>query len=82
MAHPADGPDLAARGFFLFGIRKEKLREYEIPHRACAKCTIIHILNNITHENLMAILASWIKRFKWMRKHNGEQFHKAPEKER
>jgi hypothetical protein len=40
------------------------------------KTTIAEIFNAISKEQLTAVFVSWVKRFKWVIKHDKQYYHK------
>jgi hypothetical protein len=72
---PSYSPDIAPSDFFLFGHLKEKLTEYDFPDRERRKLAITHIFREIGQETLITGFGTWIKRLKWVIKHEGEYFH-------
>jgi hypothetical protein len=67
--------DIAPSDFFLFGYLQEKLTEYGIPDRERLKSAITHIFSEIGQETLITVFGTWIKRLKWVIKHEREYFH-------
>jgi histone-lysine N-methyltransferase SETMAR len=72
--HPSYSPDIAPSDFFRFDYVKEKLTEYDIPDRERLKFAITHIFSQIGQETLITVFGTWIKRLKWVIKHEGEYF--------
>jgi hypothetical protein len=70
--HPAYSPDLAPSDFFLFGTLKTELQNYEIHNREHLILAIRAIFDEIPKETLNSVYASWIKRLKWVIKHEGK----------
>jgi hypothetical protein len=77
LPHPAYSPDLAPSDFFLFGYIKEKLTDCNCSTREELIGAIIQIFNEIGQEVLLSVFTSWLKRLKWVIKHEGEYYHKS-----
>jgi transposase len=75
LSQPSHSPDIAPSDFSLFGYLKEKLTEYDIPDRERRKLAITHIFSETGQETLITNFEPWIKRRKWVTKHEGEYFH-------
>jgi hypothetical protein len=67
--------DLVPSGFFLLGHIRSKLPGLAIWSREGLICEIRHIFEEIPKVTLIFVYTSWIKRFKWMSKNDGDYFH-------
>jgi hypothetical protein len=62
---------------FPFGYLKEGLTKFDCVGRDALKDAIIQIFDAINNEMLRSVFTSWIKRFKWVIRYQGEYDHES-----
>jgi hypothetical protein len=72
--HSAYSSDSAPSDFFLFGMVKAKLQNYEIHSREDLILAIRAIFDQISKEMIISVYVSWIERLKWVIKNGGSIF--------
>jgi hypothetical protein len=77
LPHSTYSPDLAPSDFFLFEDLKEKLTDYNRGPWEQLKEAIIEIFNEIPQDALVLVFMSWMKRLRWVIKHEREYVHKS-----
>jgi hypothetical protein len=75
-SYPASSLYPASSDFFLFGMVKAELQNYEIHSTEDLILAKRAIFDQISKEMLISVYISWIERLKWMIKNGGNYFHK------
>jgi hypothetical protein len=74
--HPACSPDMGQCDFWLSGVRKEKLKEQELPTSEAMIKTITTNWNNVTFEEWQNVFCKCIQRVTWVSEHREECYSK------
>jgi hypothetical protein len=76
LPHPAQGPEVAPRDFFLFVPIKGKLYPYNYESREHFLNASTEIFTRVDQEVLLSVFESWVNRLKWVIKHKGKYYTK------
>jgi hypothetical protein len=76
LSRPADSPDPARSHFFLFGSIKGKLSDSNSKSRGDILNAITEIFTGVDQEVLLSVFESWVKRLKWVIKHEEKYYTK------